>query len=70
MVSTSGGINAKAHIDRRVALEAKRLLVHTNHSVESIAARLGFSESTNFVKFFKRVESLTPSSFRRTFELE
>ncbi len=64
------GINAKAHIDRRVALEAKRLLVHTNHLVESIAARLGFSESTNFVKFFKRVESLTPSSFRRTFELE
>ena len=63
------GINAKAHIDRRVVLEAKRLLVHTDHSVESIGTRLGFSESTNFVKFFKRVESMTPSAFRDSYDL-
>ncbi len=62
------GTCAKAHIDRRVALEAKRLLVHTDRSVESIAARLGFSESTNFVKFFKRIEEETPTAFRRSYD--
>ncbi|MEM1202171.1 MAG: helix-turn-helix transcriptional regulator [Acidobacteriota bacterium] len=61
------GVSAKTHIDRRVGLEAKRLLVHTDRSVEGIAARLGFSESTNFVKFFKRVEGTTPSAFRRSY---
>ena len=61
------GINAKTHIDRRVALEAKRILVHTDRSVESIAVGLGFSESTNFVKFFKRLEGSTPSAFRTSY---
>ena len=62
------GTSGKSHIDRRVALEAKRLLVHTDHSVESIAVQVGFSESTNFVKFFKRLEGVTPSSFRGEYE--
>ena len=63
------GSNAKLHIDRRVTLEAKRLLVHTHQTVESIGNRLGFSESTNFVKFFKRIEGVTPLSFRDSFDL-
>ncbi|MEM7048196.1 MAG: AraC family transcriptional regulator [Acidobacteriota bacterium] len=58
------GIGAKAHIDRRVALEGQRLLVHTDLAVETIALRLGFSEATNFVKFFKRLIGTTPSAFR------
>ena len=61
------GCGAKAHIDRRVALEAKRLLVHSDLTVESIAARLGFSEATNFVKFFGRLEKTTPGGFRRSY---
>jgi len=61
------GTGAKAHIDRRVALEAKRLLVHSDLRVESIGHRLGFSESTNFVKFFKRLESATPEQFRASY---
>ena len=63
----SVGIGAKAHIDQRVALEAKRLLVHTRQPVERIAMQLGFSESTNFVKFFKRIEGATPSRFRESY---
>ena len=61
------GRSAKAHIDRRVTLEAKRLLVHTELAIESIAGRLGFSEATNFVKFFKRVERVTPTGFRDSY---
>ena len=61
------GVNAKGHIDQRVALEAKRLLVHTESSVDRIAGDLGFSEATNFVKFFKRLEGTTPLDFRRLY---
>lgn len=60
------GRAAKQVIDRRIALEAQRLLVHSTASVAEIAHRLGFSESTNFVKFFRRTIGVTPSDFRQS----
>ena len=61
------GCSAKQYIDRSVTLQAKRLFVHTNASVEEVAAQLGFSEPTNFVKFFRRIEACTPRTFRDRF---
>lgn len=58
------GIPVKQFIDDRVALEAKRLLAHTTLNVSEIAFRLGFSEATNFVKFFRRSTGTLPSEFR------
>lgn len=58
------GLSAKAVIDQRVALEAKRLLHHSPDSVARIGHQLGFSEPTNFVKFFRRVAGTTPQAFR------
>jgi AraC-like DNA-binding protein len=58
------GRSAKQVIDRRIALEAQRLLVHSTASVMQIAHQLGFSEATNFVKFFRRMIGSTPSAFR------
>ncbi|MEJ2009465.1 MAG: helix-turn-helix transcriptional regulator [Acidobacteriota bacterium] len=58
------GLNAKAFIASRVNLEAKRLLAHTDLSVTSIGEDLGFSETTNFVKVFKRETGCTPLNFR------
>ena len=58
------GCSAKDLIDRRLALEVQRLLVHTPETSVSIGARLGFSEPTNFVKFFRRVVGVTPEAFR------
>lgn len=60
------GRSAKQVIDRRIALEAQRLLVHSTASVAEIAHQLGFSETTNFVKFFRRLIGDSPSAFRRT----
>ena len=60
----SEGRSAKQVIDRRIALEAQRLLVHSTASVADTAHLLGFSEATNFVKFFRRTIGLTPSGFR------
>lgn len=58
------GLSAKALIDARVTLEAKRLLVHTDLSSAAIGHRLGFSEATNFTKFFARETGMSPGAFR------
>ena len=58
------GSSPKSLIDGRVLLEAKRLLVHTGLGVGQIAAYLGFSEPTNFTKFFRRGTRLSPEGFR------
>ncbi len=59
------GLGAKAFIDRRVALEAKRMLAHTDWPAARIAARLGFSSATNFGKFFAQHAGTSPGAFRR-----
>jgi AraC-like DNA-binding protein len=59
------GMSAKAMIDGRVALEARRLLAHTDLPSADIAALLGFDEATNFGKFFRRTTGCTPGAFRR-----
>jgi AraC-like DNA-binding protein len=58
------GSTGKQVIDRRIALEAQRMLAHSITSIADIAAYLGFSEATNFVKFFRRSIGETPSAFR------
>ena len=64
------GKSTKQIIDERVILECKRLLAHTDLSVKELAARLGFDEPTNLVKFFRHHTATTPLAFRdvqRTF---
>jgi AraC-like DNA-binding protein len=58
------GRSAKQLIDDRIALEAKRLLAHTGLPVAAISHRLGFTEPTNFSKFFTRASGQTPGAFR------
>jgi AraC-like DNA-binding protein len=58
------GRSAKQVVDARVALEAKRLLACTDDSVAVVGRRLGFSEPTNFGRFFMREAGLTPGDFR------
>ena len=58
------GRSAKETIDRRIALEAQRMLVHSGATSAVIGEQLGFSEPTNFLKFFKRQIGMTPEAFR------
>ena len=62
---TVTGLTAKALLDERLMLEAQRLLAHTDGTVASISTALGFSEPTNFTKFFERVIGTSPAEFRR-----
>jgi AraC-like DNA-binding protein len=57
-------MSAKAFISKRINLEAKRLLAHTDLPVGVIAEKLGFQEATHFSKFFKREARCTPKEFR------
>jgi len=59
------GLSAKQFICERVVLEARRLLAHSSLSVKEIAFELGFEESTNFVKFFRREVAVAPEAFRQ-----
>jgi AraC-like DNA-binding protein len=59
-------VGAKEFIDRRVVLEAKRLLAHGNQSAARVAAQLGFSSATNFSKFFHQRTGQSPIAFRAT----
>ncbi|MFB9690953.1 helix-turn-helix transcriptional regulator [Amycolatopsis plumensis] len=43
----AAGIGAKEFIDRRVVLEARRLLAHSEHTAAGIAVRLGFPSATS-----------------------
>jgi AraC-like DNA-binding protein len=63
------GRSAKELVDRRVALEAQRLLVHSPATSVAIGEQLGFSEPTNFVKFFRRLVGTTPEAFRKAHRL-
>ncbi|RLU94802.1 AraC family transcriptional regulator [Streptomyces griseocarneus] len=58
------GRTAKQLIDARIALEAQRLLAHTDMPVAAIGRMLGFSEPTNFGKFLLRETGDTPGGFR------
>ncbi len=55
----------KEIIDLRVVLEAKRQLATTTKTVEEIGLSLGFTESTNFIKFFRRIVGAPPNALRR-----
>ncbi|MFF0741795.1 helix-turn-helix domain-containing protein [Streptomyces sp. NPDC004111] len=62
----AAGVGAKEFIDRRVVLEARRLLAHSDHSAARIAGLLGFGDAANFGKFFQQRTGSSPLAFRHT----
>ncbi|MBQ0978277.1 helix-turn-helix transcriptional regulator [Micromonospora zamorensis] len=58
------GRSAKQVIDERVALQAGRLLAATDQPIAQIGRHLGFSEPTNFGRFFTREVGVSPGAFR------
>ena len=57
--------SAKAFIDEIAILQIKRLLISTNDSIKEIAYKAGFSDSTNFFKYFKKFTDSSPEVFRK-----
>jgi len=56
-------------IEKRLMLEAKRLLMYSNQTVQEIAFSLGFNDHSYFTKAFRKNEGITPSEFREKHSL-
>ncbi|WP_309097522.1 AraC family transcriptional regulator [Streptomyces sp.] len=63
-VRAATGETPKSFIDRRVVLEAKRLLAHTDLPIGRVGAAVGFPDAANFSKFFHQHTDRTPAAFR------
>ena len=44
--------------------QAKNLLRDTAQSVQTIASAVGFTESSTFIRIFKKTEGITPGVYR------
>jgi AraC family transcriptional regulator, transcriptional activator of pobA len=51
-------------IRERVALEAKRMLRHSEQSVAEVAYHLNFEDPSYFARFFRKQTGISPASFR------
>ncbi|MEV8427554.1 AraC family transcriptional regulator [Streptomyces sp. HUAS 31] len=63
-VRAATGETPKGFIDKRVILEAKRLLAHTDMPIGRVGAAVGFPDAANFSKFFHQHTEVTPAGFR------
>ncbi|WP_058308386.1 AraC family transcriptional regulator [Gracilibacillus massiliensis] len=58
------GLTIHQYILERRMYEAKKLLVETTIPVTEIAANVGFSTSSNFIRCFKQQLQITPKQYR------
>ena len=59
------GHSPQALINRRLALEAQRLLRYTGASASAVAAELGFADPSYFSRFYLRMTGRRPQDVRR-----
>lgn len=57
---------AKEFIEERIVFDSKKLLLDTPNTVKQISYSMGFTEPTNFNKFFKKFTDTTPLRFRES----
>ena len=63
-VKTFTNKSVKVFIDSILILNAKRLLADAQYNISETSYLLGFDETTNFAKFFKKHTNQTPSYFK------
>ena len=54
-------------VDKLRLSHARNLLCYTDLSVESISYQVGSSNPSNFIRFFKRMEGVSPTDYRKSF---
>ena len=52
-------------IQDRTILEARRLLRHSDQSIKEIAYEIGYEDIQSFSRFFKKLEGVSPSEFKK-----
>lgn len=66
-VRNATGFPVSHHIQQRIVLEAKRLLVHSRKSAREIGFVLGFEDTSYFSRYFKNQVGMTPLNFRHKY---
>lgn len=66
IVQNEFGMPVSDYIDKLKCEYAKNSLLHSDVPISYVAAEVGFSSEFSFSKFFKRVEGMAPSQFRRS----
>ena len=56
---------AKAAIQDRLAVEARRALLYSDDTAARVSYLLGFKDPSYFTRFFRRVTGRSPTAFRR-----
>lgn len=59
------GISLSQYIQQEKIEEAKRLLLHTNHTLLEISDYLAFSSQSHFQTAFKKITGKTPAQFKK-----
>lgn len=60
----AANLSAAEVLSEFIISEAKRLLIYTDKTISEIGFLLSFSDSSHFVKYFKRFTGITPKIFR------
>lgn len=60
------GQNFKEYLDRQRIQKSTRLLRESDEPLESIAAQTGFTNTSSFIRSFKKIVGTTPGQYRNT----
>jgi AraC family transcriptional regulator, transcriptional activator of pobA len=63
-LSQATGKSAVAWITTYRLAQARTLLVHTNERIETVAERVGYRDTTHFIRMFRRAAGVTPAAYR------
>ena len=62
----SSGLSPLAWIQQYVATQAKLIMdTHPNQTVKETACQLGFSDTANFCRYYKRATGIYPQEYKK-----
>jgi AraC-like DNA-binding protein len=64
------GFTVKQYILLKRIAYAKNQLYYTNHDITTIALDSGFNSQSNFIRLFKKKETITPLQFRKHYTVD
>ncbi len=67
LFTTVSGSSLKQYIIQEKMEVAKFILSDTNYQINDIASQLGYYDSHNFMKSFKKIVGLTPTEYRNAY---
>ena len=62
--------SAKVFINDIVIIQAKRLIINSRDSLTEISYQIGFTEPSNFFKYFTKYAGISPLQFRALYQVD